>query len=174
MSYVIMNNGNLYHAGEPLGKYAILSKDKLFPDAKPRFNSGYMLEIDPAGESVLEYFDIDYIVEYDTGIEGAPTEWQLNGTKESDISGGVVWIHGDNYPGWEVIDRAWSRKKIALHECTGLILKKTVYYCGGRKLSRPRVKRVRLSADDFKRAFRFYEEEDFRVLSEYEGEPFLF
>ncbi|MBO4653740.1 MAG: hypothetical protein J5649_10545 [Lachnospiraceae bacterium] len=173
MSFVIMNNGILYHAGEPMGKHAIISKDKLFPDAKPRFNSGYMREIDPTDGSVLEYFDIDYFVEYDNGIEGAPTEWQFNGTKESDIFNDIVWIHGDNYPGWEVIDRAWSRKKITFHECTGQFLKKTVYYRGGKKLARPQVKRVDLSKDEFKRAFRFYEDEDFRVLSEYEGEPFL-
>ena len=154
--------------------YRALTEEKLLDRSEwdEKFRK-YRTLLNPLSDEVEEAFDVASGVIYGTGIAQHSNEWILGNSSE--VWTGEVYLHGGNYPGWEFIDRGESRKLVSLKDCTGQFLRKQTFYRNGKELEPDEEKKVYLSMLDFKRGIVFYEvDRSTKVLSDYEGEPFLF
>lgn len=167
-------NGCLHLAYEYLDKFYMYSTEKLSSESVYTVAGVYKTEFDPKDPSIKEMFDLEFGVEYDDGIPGAPGQWIVQVHNE-EIWNDKLTLNGCNYPGWKWVDRGWGQKEIPFHKCTGYFLRKSVWRQNGEELRRSGRKEVKLSRMDFLRAVVFYR---FFAqgcqLSEYEGEKFIF
>ena len=154
--------------------YRVLTEEKLFERSTwdEKFKR-YCTMIDPLSNEVEEAFEVMPGVICPTEVQSHSNEWTIWNSNE--VWTGEVYLHGYNYPGWEFIDRGESRKLVSLKDCKGQFLQKCTHYRNGRKLDPYEEKKVYLSMLDFKRGIVFYDiDGSTKVLSDYEGEPFLF
>ncbi len=153
--FIKLTNGLLYGVGRR-------GKDKyIFTHQKEKADSSFVKEGDTytkvvtlEDESIDECFEINSVVIMDVGIEGAPTEWLLDG--DSDVLKGKIVLHGRAWDGWTSHGRGEGYKEVGFDDVKGQSLKKLIYKEKGKKYWPPKVQKLLVSKEEFKKGVLLY------------------
>lgn len=155
--FVKLKNGMLYGVqSNGISDFAFTHKKEKADADFQLVRDKYRKKIDLNSEEVLECFEAVFKVKFDIGIPGIKDIWTID--RESDVLNDKLVLWSGNIDGWDFHENGVSSKEFDFRDAQDQYMEKVIYAADGKEYGKPKIKRKKLTKEEFKKAIILYDE----------------